>query len=988
VQKFLQLVLSGTVTGAIYSLMASGIVLTYQTSGIFDFAHGAIAFSVAFFYYQLNTGQGVHPALAAIISIFVFAPLLGLLLDRILLRRLAAAPVYARIVGTIGLLVALPKLMLWIFEDVGDTVLGFDFARQIDIQQRGVSAPGLLGKFREVVRFDWIGLDRVNLSTDQLAVFASAALAAGVLWYVVKHTRVGLEMRASVDRGSLASLRGVNQAHTSAVAWILTMMLAGLGGILISPLFLLNDDLFTLVVLGSLAAVALAAIRGFDPQSVSIPIAFAGGLLLGIVQNLSYGYRTDIFPGFVNDLSGFRSSIPYLMTLIILLVTTARTRGRQAGTAADEVAPRDHRVGVPSWRRRLPWVLVTLAIVAFTFQWIDVSELQADSFEQSIIAQGLVLSIIFLSFVVVTGLGGMVSLSQATFVTAGAFAAGWALNRSWGSIPILAPHGRMNFAVAVLVAPLAAAALGALIAVPVSRLGAVALALATFAFAFVLDLVAFGYEPIGKGSFGWSYTGDLINFPRDLPSLDFAPLNWFIDLIMPGDQPRLDLSNPAQQVLVLLALFGLVTLMIHGLVRSTSGRSMLAARSSDVGARTSGINPTRQKVLIFALSAAIAGFGGAMSGMVNGVATKTQAPPLIGLVWLAVAVTFGVRRPGGALLAGLAFVGTSTIFTWIGNDFLTGAFRDLTTSIYFVPILFGLGAINLAKNPDGLLALIGHQRLEKRLAKERRTAVELAETAVHGGVLPEHERLVGAIAAGDEAEPSTRPDAALSLQGIVAGYGEVEVLHGVDVDIPTGRAVALLGANGAGKSTLCAVAAGLLAPISGRVLIEGVDVTEHPAYRRQRDGILLVPEARGIFPGLSVEENLSILLASASQRTKAYERFPILGERRKQFAGSLSGGEQQMLSLAPALAQPPKVFVADEPTLGLAPLAAEDVVRALHELRDLGSAILLVDEKAREAMDLADEVAFLELGNVVWRGARDDVDEELLAASYLGGHTD
>jgi ABC-type branched-subunit amino acid transport system ATPase component len=265
--------------------------------------------------------------------------------------------------------------------------------------------------------------------------------------------------------------------------------------------------------------------------------------------------------------------------------------------------------------------------------------------------------------------------------------------------------------------------------------------------------------------------------------------------------------------------------------------------------------------------------------------------------------------------------------------------------------------------------------------------IAAAEAAAHGGEVPEHERVHTGTTI-DATAVSTPEDAVLSLRGIVAGYGAVEVLHGVDVHVAAGRAVALLGANGAGKSTLCSVAAGLLAPTAGRVLVDGVDVTAHAAYRRQRDGVLLVPEARGIFPGLTVEENLSVLLRTSDARAKAVERFPVLGERRRQLAGSLSGGEQQMLSLAPALAQPPKVFIADEPTLGLAPLAAEEVVRALRELRELGAAILLVDEKAREAMELADEVAFLELGRVVWSGARDDVDEERLAAAYLGGRAE
>ena len=148
--------------------------------------------------------------------------------------------------------------------------------------------------------------------------------------------------------------------------------------------------------------------------------------------------------------------------------------------------------------------------------------------------------------------------------------------------------------------------------------------------------------------------------------------------------------------------------------------------------------------------------------------------------------------------------------------------------------------------------------------------------------------------------------------------------------------------------------------------------------------MLLVPEARGIFPGLTVEENLKVLLRDPAERTAATDRFPVLGERLDQHAGLLSGGEQQMLSLAPALAHPPAVLIADEPTLGLSPLAAAAVLDALRELRDRGCAILLVAEKAHEVMGLADTIVFMELGRVVWAGPRDAADAELLAATYLG----
>jgi ABC-type branched-subunit amino acid transport system ATPase component len=282
-----------------------------------------------------------------------------------------------------------------------------------------------------------------------------------------------------------------------------------------------------------------------------------------------------------------------------------------------------------------------------------------------------------------------------------------------------------------------------------------------------------------------------------------------------------------------------------------------------------------------------------------------------------------------------------------------------------------------------------------------------AEAELHGDEVAAEEALQGEVEAAelavrsDEAAASTArrlgivetdatttaaepADTALLLDEIVAGYEAVEVLHGATVSIRRGEVVALLGANGAGKSTLCNVAAGLVEPTTGRIVLEGRDVTGDSAVLRARAGLLLVPEARGIFPGLTVEENLKVLLRDPTERADATERFPVLGTRLDQPAGLLSGGEQQMLSLAPALARPPAVFIADEPTLGLSPLASKAVLEALQELRDRGCAILLVAEKAHEVMDLADTMVFMELGRVVWAGPRDAADADLLAATYLG----
>jgi ABC-type branched-subunit amino acid transport system ATPase component/branched-subunit amino acid ABC-type transport system permease component len=958
--KFLNLTLSGLVTGAIYSVMASGLVLTYTTSGIFNFAHGAIAFTTAYLYYQLHTGLGVPIVPAAGLSVFVFAPLMGLALDRLLLRRLAAAPVYARIVGTIGLVVMLPALAQWVFVTLGMKVFHFDLAGNV-ASESGVPVPGI-GPHPATV---FHPLSGVSLDSDQLAVFVMAAVAAAGLWYVIRRTRLGLEMRAVVDRDSLAALRGVDAARTSAAAWVMTTILAGLGGVLIAPLFTLTDYVYTLVVLGSLAVVVLGGLR-------SIPIAFAGGLGLGIVQNLVAGYSDSVLPDWLSKLSGLNASVPFLLT-IVLLLGFGRDRSRRAGSVADDAPRPDHRSGLSPLRRRAPWFVGTVVLLAYALQWIPVGRLQADAYGQTVIAQGLAVSVIFLSFVVVTGMGGMVSLGQVAFVTAGGFGAGWALSRDWGiDVPGIAPGGHLSFVFALLLGGAVAAALGALVAVPVTRLGGVNLALGTLSVAFVLSLVVFSTDAVGNHQLGWAIAA---------PTLDVPGVNQLVDLVVVGDAPRFDAAQVPMQILLFLGIFGLVTAAIHALQRSSSGRAILAVRSSEVAAEASGVRVNRTKILVFAFAAGIAGLGGVCLGVYSFQVDNSTAPPLVGLYWLALAVLFGIRRPGGALLAGLAFTGGTAVLHWVGTVFPGGAANALLTSVYFLPILSGLGAVSLAQEPDGLLALTGHRRLASQRSK-RRARIDTAAALVHRDSAP-HEQGSPVIADGT-VRRAPAPDQVVAVAGIVAGYGDVEVLHGVDLAVRSGEIVALLGANGAGKSTLCAVVAGTVAPIRGQVWLAGRDITTTPSHRRARDGLILVPEARGVFPGLTVEENLRVLVRDAEARDRAYARFPILGQRRGQVAGLLSGGQQQMLSLAPALADPPAVLIADEPTLGLAPMAAAEVIDAIVELRERGTAIVLVEEHATNARRVADFIAYMELGRIAWCDRREDADIDRLAGEYLG----
>lgn len=234
--------------------------------------------------------------------------------------------------------------------------------------------------------------------------------------------------------------------------------------------------------------------------------------------------------------------------------------------------------------------------------------------------------------------------------------------------------------------------------------------------------------------------------------------------------------------------------------------------------------------------------------------------------------------------------------------------------------------------------------------------------------------------------------AALALEGVSAGYGTYRALFDVSFTVPDGAVVALLGANGAGKSTVARVATGLVRATTGRVSAAGRDVTRTPAHRIARLGVAHVPEGRAVFAALSVEENLRVSLRRRAGRAqvagaleRAYAAFPVLAERRRQAAGTLSGGEQRMLSLAGVLASPPRLLVADELSLGLAPVVVDAVYDGLTAVHGRGTAVLVVEQQVDRALAIADHAVLLAHGTVQWQGPPAEAGrqmEQLLVGGY------
>ncbi|MFD7263499.1 ABC transporter permease, partial [Streptomyces sp. NPDC059874] len=630
-------VLSGLVSGALYALLATGLVLSYSASGLFNFAHGATAYLCALTFYEVHSGLGWPAVPAALLVVFVLAPALGWGLDRLMFRRLARVGETAQIVATIGLLVALPAAGLWVVELLEDA------GAPVKPAENQFGLPGVGPSPAK----SWQLADGVGIDSDQLITWVVTAVVAVALWVLMRHTRLGLRLRAAVDNRSLTELRGISADRLSSVAWMIASGLAGLAGVLATPLLGLSAHDFTLFLFVS----ATAAVIG---RFASVPLAFAGGLGLGVLQNLVAGYAS-----FAESITGFRTAVPFLILFGGLLVLTRRARA--AGIAAVDAPPVDHLAGA-SWVRR--WGVWAAGAVLLCVAFYTVTT----PFWSGLLAQGLAISLVFMSFTVVTGLGAMVSLAQGTFVTGAALVAGLLMSRGW------------PFVAALAVGTCVAALLGALVALPALRLGGRSLALATLALAFLADQVLFQLRWLRNGDSGWS-------IPRPV----FGPV---------------DLSDDRALGVALVVLVALVAAGLSALRDSPSGRAMLAVRSAPAAAVASGVSVLRTKLLLFTLSAGLAGFGGVMYASYNTRITATDFTAMTGLVWLAVVVAAGVRRPVYGVVAGLVFAVAPRVLA----DYVTA-------SAHLPVILFGLAGLALANDPDGYCAAVPVRLAKRRAAR-------------------------------------------------------------------------------------------------------------------------------------------------------------------------------------------------------------------------------------------------------------------------------
>lgn len=640
----LQYVLAGLALGSIYAIASAGLVITFVSAGVLNFAFGSMAYVIARFYYYLNSQHGWPTNAAGVVSILVVAPLFGMFLYAVLFQFLRGKPTLVKLVCTIGLSVALPP--------IADLVFG---------NQAITSAPGLAALSDQP--FHFLG---TPVTTDQVIIygFLLFVLVAGTA--VLRLTDVGLRVRAMVDSEAMASLSGTNPGRVALGVWAVSSMLAGAAGILVAPTAGLTTTGMTTLMAAAFAAVIAARLR-------SLPGAIAVAMLMGVVTDVIQKY----LPANSSLTAAIIPSIPFgfILVFLVFYVIRSGTLDENAGTGGpldEAIRPADLEaaVGAPAasatsgWASRVGLVpLLAVAALPLIFH--------GTQYWLGLVALGLCYAVSFISYTVVTGEGGMLWLSQIIFAGVGALGAAQFV-KHW-HVPVL---------LAIVMAAIIAAASGAIIGLLTIRLGDLYVALVTLTFGLLVEQLVFTRNAFLQGGLG-------------------VPLN----------PPKFATGTMAFAYLT-LAVFVVFAVLTLNLRRATSGLALRAVRDSEPAARTLGLSVVQVKVIVGSIAAFVAAVGGGFLAMDTRIAQPQTYATFAGLVWLAVVVTLGVRSITAAALAGLSFA------------LMPGVFQTYVPTRWGeVPaILFGLGAVGVARHPEGAVLQNARQLrdLIARLSSERK----------------------------------------------------------------------------------------------------------------------------------------------------------------------------------------------------------------------------------------------------------------------------
>jgi ABC-type branched-subunit amino acid transport system ATPase component/ABC-type branched-subunit amino acid transport system permease subunit len=755
---------------------------------------------------------------------------------------------------------------------------------------------------------------------------------SGVAWFLLR-TDAGRAVRAIADNGDRARLLGIPARRLLLVVWALSGVVAALAVLLASP-----DQGVTLTATAGptllLAPLAAAVVAKME----KLWLAFTAAIGLGVLQ-------------YVTGLNVSKQNISTVVLLVVVVVALLlQRRSTSRAEAVDEsswsvmgaVRP------IPEALRKLRDVriaryggILALAALALSLPAL----LPPDRLDQ--ISGAIVLGLAALSLVILSGWSGTISLGQMGLVGVGAITAG-----------DLMQHVNVDMFVAIGAGGATAAAAAVILGLPALRVKGLFLAVTTLSFAVAADDFFF------NGA----------NFPNLLPSAVLRPVLW----------KRFDLMGEGDLYLLCLGVLVMAILLTHGLRRSRTGRAVLATRDNLWGAEAAAVPTTKVRLTAFAISGLIAGVAGGLYvviyGSAAGTAVGSSFPSSESLLVFSMAVIGGLTSIGGALtgvailqVVGIAFPKLQVLLSGVG--------------LLVVLVIF----------PSGLAGVFA-------LVRDRFLAVVVRRRGLDGGLKedtsspPGEEITASTDGSYQGAAVKAGPDeerVLLRCSQVNASYGPMQVLFGIDLTVRQGEILALLGTNGAGKSSLLKSITGLLPAHDGSITLDGRAITAESTEHIAGQGLTMMPGGRGTFSSLTVDENLRVAswtlrgdrVAASAARQSAVDLFPILGERAGVVAGNLSGGEQQMLSLAMAFLTNPRVLCIDELSLGLAPTVVADLIEAVRDIHRRGTTIVIVEQSVNVALLVAERAIFLEKGQVRFSGPSADLLDrpDLLRAVFIGG---
>jgi len=892
-RDLLPFIVIGIASGSVYALAGTGLVLTYKTSGIFNFAHGSVAALAVFVYYFLHVQHGVPWPLAVLLCLGVLAPAVGVALE-LLARQLAKVDHTLQIASSIGLVL--------LVVGVGNVWYS--------------SESGRVPAFLPTSTFRMAG---VNIGWDQLITFCIGAAATAGLYYFFRHVRLGIAMRGVVDDPDLLAMTGESPAVVRRWAWIIGSVFAGASGLLLAPSLSLNALALTLLVVQAFGA---AAIGYFS----SLPLTYAGGLLIGIAGSVATKYVVR-----AAYLQGLPAGLPFIILFVVLIVLP-RSR------LADRRLSRPRRVPA-RWQAPVRVRIGTGVAVAVALCFVP----PLVGVRLSVFSGALILAIILLSVGLLVRTSRQVSLCQFGFAAIGAAAMGH-----------FSHH--LPWLVALALAALVTVPLGALVAIPAIRLSGVFLGLATLGFGIFLEQMVYQQGFL----FGLANVGVATSRPR----LDLGPFHTSTDWGM---------------YYVILSATVVLAVVVAVVGATRLGRILRAMGDSPLALETYGLTVNVARVLVFCLSAAIAGTAGALTASLYGYAVASQFPSFSSLTIISVVVIVVAGEPWFALI-GAAILAIVPAYLTLGHigDYLS--------------TLFGVSAVAL---PAFRHRLPGTPEAVRRLAA--RLAGRPRSTTPAGGVPPRATApMVGGRSAG----------AGLEIRNLTVRYGGVVAVDSVSLRAGMGVITGLIGPNGAGKTTVFNACSGLLRPAAGTVALHGADVTHLGPAPRARRGLGRTFQRVELFDSLSVRANVELARECALAGANPLGQLVVPHAERREIAaasvnaidlagiglfvdrpvGDLSTGQRRLVELARALAGPFDVLLLDEPSSGLDQTETEafgDVLTQVVAAR--GIAILLVEHDMSLVRQVCQHVYVLDFGRLLFDGTPDDmIRSPVVQAAYLG----